>query len=132
MQSNPVVHFEIYVQDMDRARTFYEAVLELQLHKAPAVPNADEAMDMWFFPVDPQSGQTRYGSGGALVRMPGCASGSGGTVVYFSCEDCAVQAARAAQHGGTVTQDKMAIGEYGFCAMVIDTEGNVIGLHSMK
>jgi predicted enzyme related to lactoylglutathione lyase len=51
--------------------------------------------------------------------------------VYFGCEDCGVEAARAAQSGGTVSQEKMAIGEYGYCAMVIDTEGNLIGLHSM-
>jgi predicted enzyme related to lactoylglutathione lyase len=130
MRSNPVVHFEIYVQDMERARAFYEAMLGVQLRKAPA-PGPDMEIEMWFFPVDPDAGMTQYGAGGALVRMPGCAPGSGGTVVYFGCEDCGVEAARAAQSGGTVSQEKMAIGEYGYCAMVIDTEGNLIGLHSM-
>ena len=33
MKSNTVVHFEIYVQDMDRAKAFYEAVLGIKLEK---------------------------------------------------------------------------------------------------
>ena len=67
---------------------------------------------------------------GALVKMPGCPSG-GGTLVYFACEDCAVEAARAAAHGGQVVKPKMSIGEHGAIALVQDTEGNMIGLHSM-
>jgi uncharacterized protein len=48
------------------------------------------------------------------------------------CDDYAVEAARAASSGGTVVQQKMSLGEYGYAAMVSDTEGNVIGLHSMR
>ncbi len=84
-------------------------------------------MEMYTFPMSPEG----YGAGGALVKMVGCPSGGGGTLVYFSCQDCAVEAARAAANGGAVVKDKMAIGEYGFIAMVTDTEGNMIGLHSM-
>jgi hypothetical protein len=43
-----------------------------------------------------------------------------------------VEAARAAEHGGRVVQKKMPIGEYGFIALVNDSEGNLIGLHSMQ
>jgi hypothetical protein len=64
--------------------------------------------------------------------MQGVTPGANGTLVYFSCEDCALEAARAAEHGGRVVQEKMAIGEYGFIALVNDTEGNMIGLHSMQ
>ena len=73
-----------------------------------------------------------YGAAGALVRMEGVPSGGAGTMVYFSCEDCAVEAAGAAEAGGSVFRPKMPIGEYGFIALVRDTEGNVIGLHSMR
>ena len=54
------------------------------------------------------------------------------TIIYFSLVDCAVEEARAAEHGGTVVKPKMAIGDYGFISLVLDTEGNMIGLHSMK
>jgi predicted enzyme related to lactoylglutathione lyase len=72
-----------------------------------------------------------FGAAGALVKMAGCPSG-GSTLVYFSCEDCSVEAARAAVHGGEIVKGKMSIGEYGFIVMVVDTEGNMIGLHSMQ
>jgi predicted enzyme related to lactoylglutathione lyase len=73
-----------------------------------------------------------YGAPGALVKMAGFPSGGNSTVVYFHCEDCAVEEARAAGAGGRVQRSKMAIGEYGHISLVLDTEGNMIGLHSMK
>lgn len=53
-------------------------------------------------------------------------------MVYFHCDDCGVEAARARQCGGSIFRDKMPIGEHGFIAIVNDTEGNMIGLHSMR
>ena len=129
--SNPVVHFEIYVEDMARAKAFYEAVFETKLEQMPN-PTPEMDMDMWFFPMDKDTGMSIYGAGGMLVKMDGFTPGGGGTLVYFGCDDCAVQAARAADHGGSIFQEKTSIGEHGFCAVVRDTEGNLIGLHSMK
>ena len=131
MKSNPVVHFEIYVEDMTRAKAFYEAVFETKLEQMPN-PTPEMEMDMWFFPMDKDTGMSSYGAGGMLVKMNGFTPGSGGTLVYFGCNDCAVQAARAAEHGGSIFQEKTSIGEHGFCAVVRDTEGNLIGLHSMN
>ena len=128
---NPVVHFEIYVQDMDRAKAFYEAVLGTKLEKMPA-PTAELDMDMWFFPMDNENGMNTYGAGGMLVKMEGYPSGGNGTLVYFGCEDCAVQAASAAKYGGSVCKEKTSIGEHGFFTLAQDTEGNMIGFHSMK
>jgi predicted enzyme related to lactoylglutathione lyase len=130
MSNNPVVHFEIYVADMDRAKAFYETVFGGRLEHMPS-PTPGMEMDMWAFPMDRDAGMSSYGSGGMLVKMEGFTPGAGGTLVYFGCEDCAVQAARAVEAGGGLVQDKMSIGEHGFCALVSDTEGNVIGLHSM-
>jgi uncharacterized protein len=72
------------------------------------------------------------GAAGSIVKMDGKDSGSGGTIIYFSCADCAVEASRAVQNGGRVQKAKTSIGQYGFIALVIDTEGNIIGLHSMQ
>ncbi len=128
MKSNPVGWFEIYVQDMARAKAFYEAVFQGVLTPlGNPDPNSLPGMEMWAFP----SSMEDYGAPGALVKMPGCPSG-GSTLVYFSCNDCAIEAARAASNGGRVVKEKMPIGEYGFIAMASDTEGNIIGLHSMK
>lgn len=119
---NPVGWFELYVQDMARARAFYEAVFELSLERLDG-PD----LEMWAFPMDDEG----PGASGALVRAEGALSGAGGTMVYFSCEDCAVQAARARKHGGRVMREKFSIGPYGFIALVHDPEGNLVGLHSM-
>lgn len=128
MKSNPIGWFEIYVQDMSRAKAFYEAVFQGKLTelKNPATENLP-GIEIWAFPSSMES----YGAAGALVRMSGCSSG-GSTLVYFSCEDCSIEAARAAAYGGNVFKEKMAIGEYGFIALVVDTEGNMIGLHSLQ
>jgi len=131
MKANPVVHFEIYVQDMSRAKAFYETVLDTKLEQMPS-PTPGTEMDMWFFPMDQEVGMSSYGAGGMLVKMEGFVPGTGGTLVYFGCDDCGIQAARAADNGGTLFQAKMSIGEHGFCSLVKDTEGNLIGFHSMK
>lgn len=131
MRGNPVVHFEIYVQDIARAKEFYEAVLDVTLTKIPT-PVPEMEMEMWSFPSDDENPMSSYGAGGMLVKMEGFASGGSGTLVYFGCEDCAVQVARAAEFGGSVHQEKTSIGEYGFCALARDTEGNLIGFHSME
>jgi len=128
MKSNPIGWFELYVQDMPRAKAFYEAVFQGTL-EALKNPSSEEMpdMEMWAFPMSMDG----PGAAGALVKMAGCPSG-GSTLVYFSCEDCSVEAERAAANGGKIVKGKMSIGEYGFIAMVEDTEGNMIGLHSMQ
>lgn len=72
------------------------------------------------------------GSTGALVKMEGLPSGGNSTIVYFTCEDCAIEEARAKQLGAKIQKSKMSIGEYGYISLVYDTEGNMIGLYSMK
>jgi predicted enzyme related to lactoylglutathione lyase len=129
MPNNSVVWFEIYVQNMQRAKKFYENVLNIKLEKM-ASPTADMNMEMWAFPSDKETAKTSYGAGGMLVKMDGFPSG-GGTVVYFGCKDCAVEASSVAQNGGTIVKEKMSIGQYGYIVLARDTEGNVIGFHSM-
>jgi predicted enzyme related to lactoylglutathione lyase len=67
-----------------------------------------------------------------LVKLEGCGSGDNSVLVYFSCVDCAVQAAKAVKAGGKIHKEKMSIGQYGHIALVVDTEGTMIGLHSMQ
>jgi predicted enzyme related to lactoylglutathione lyase len=121
---NPVGWFEIYVEDMGRARAFYEAVFQRSLAPLPAPPGPD--MEMLVFPGD----TTGAGCIGALVKSGMRGPSPDGALIYFSCDDCAQEAARAAQHGGAVRLPKTAIGDYGFIALVSDSEGNCIGLHS--
>jgi predicted enzyme related to lactoylglutathione lyase len=123
MANNPVTWFEIYVQDIDRARRFYETVLDTRLERL----NTGD-IQYWGFPQV----KDRMGTSGGLVQVPGIASGGSGTIVYFECEDCAAEGARVAGAGGKVHREKMSIGQYGFVVLATDTEGNMFGLHSMK
>ena len=115
--------FEIYVQDINRAKAFYESVFQIKLEHL----NNPE-VDLWAFPME----MGKWGAGGALVKMEGVSSGCNSTIIYFSCEDCAVESARVMSAGGKIQREKWSIGEYGFIALAVDSEGNVIGLHSLK
>jgi hypothetical protein len=121
---NPVGWFEIYVQDVDRAKGFYQNTFQVTLERLESNPQ----IELWAFPMQLESA----GCGGALVKMDGKDSGAGGTIIYFSCADCAVEAARAVKNGGRIQKEKVSIGQYGFIALIYDPEGNMIGLHSMQ
>jgi len=123
MQENPVRWFEIYVQDMERARAFYETVFAYQFTK---LGDPDDA-EMWAFPSDMESS----GAAGALIKMDGVASGGGGTLIYFGTDDCGVQEERVTAAGGRVFKPKFQVGTHGFISLVYDTEGNLVGMHSM-
>ena len=125
--SNPVGWFEIYVQDMDRAKAFYQSVFQVELDP---LPSPDPDLEMWVFPG--MGCENQPGCSGALCKMKDKDSGNGGTIVYFSCEDCGTTGARAPEYGGKVHLPKMSIGDYGFISLIYDTEGNMIGLHSMQ
>ena len=126
MQIKPVGWFEIYVQDMARAKAFYEAVFSVQFEK---LEGPDSSFEMWSFPGFMDEGD---GAPGALVKMQNGGPTSGnGVIVYFICKDCAVEAGRVVSNGGKVIKEKFALGQHSFSALIADTEGNVIGLHSL-
>ena len=125
MTNNPIGWFEIYVKDITKACAFYEAVLAVKLN---ALQAPDSSLAMWAFPME----HSKPGASGALVSMPGQQPSGNGTIVYFTCEDCAVEASRVPANGGKIMKDKFSIGPYGFVALVYDLDGNIIGLHSMK
>ncbi len=123
MTHNPICWFEIYVDDMARAKAFYEVVLGKTLSRLDT-----PSLDLWAFDMEAD----KPGAGGALVHMPGVTPGGNGTLVYFACQDCALEESRVAAHGGKVVKPKFSLGQYGFCSLVLDTEGNMIGLYSMN
>jgi uncharacterized protein len=124
-QSNAIGWFDVYVSDMKRAVKFYEGVLQRKL--APIGDPTGETQ-MMSFPAD----MGVYGAGGALVKSSYARPGVGGTLVYFSVEDCAKEESRVVAAGGKVIRPKFSIGEFGWVTMCEDTEGNLFGLSSMK
>ncbi len=122
-KANPVGWFEIPVNDLSRAKAFYEQVfgMELQLQQMGPVEMA------WFPMAD-----SEYGAAGALIKGEWYQPSSDGVVIYLSTVDVNTTLDRAEEQGGKALQRKMSIGEYGFTGFMQDCEGNRIGLHSRE
>ena len=115
--------FEIPAVDFDRAKTFYERVLDIKM----IIPFPDTKYAM--FPADMQNGEI----GGGLTQEEGAVPAPQGTLIYLNGgENLDVPLARVEAAGGKVIMPKTSIGENGFMARFIDTEGNRIAFHSMQ
>jgi len=121
VKNNPVNWFEIAVTDLDRAKKFYGAVLETEFQDLEMGPTK-----MAMFAMDPE----KSGAGGSLLLADEAKPSADGTTIYFQCDDVANEAGRVEANGGQIVFPKMDIGEFGFVAQFMDTEGNRIGLHS--
>ena len=119
---NPVNWFDIYVSDLERAKKFYEMVFNIQLVDFPIEWGKQSA-----FPSD----NAGLNISGALVENEDRANGNN-TMVYFASEDCITEENRVEKAGGKVLTPKMSIGAFGFISILMDTDGNTIGLHSQK
>jgi predicted enzyme related to lactoylglutathione lyase len=122
-KANPVGWFEIPANDLSRAQAFYEHILGVQLSLHEVGP-----MKMAWFPME----QNAPGAAGSLVKAEGQSPSQSGTLVYFSVEDIEGVLKKANDKGGKTLLPKESIGEYGFIALIQDSEGNRVGIHSMK
>lgn len=118
---NPVSWFDIYVSNLARAKKFYEMVFNIQLVDFPVEWGKQSA-----FPSDNEG----LNISGALVEKDDFVTNGNNTMVYFASEDCITEENRVEKAGGKVISPKMSIGEFGFISIIMDTEGNTIGLHS--
>jgi predicted enzyme related to lactoylglutathione lyase len=121
--SHAVHWFEIFVTDIDRAVRFYEKVLDVELRR-----ENEDGRPMAIF-----ASAVKDGVGGALVRQRGREPTEGGVLVYLDADrklDACLE--RVASAGGAIVMKKTDIGPPGFIALIRDTEGNVVGLHSER
>ena len=121
---NAINWFEIPVKDFDKAKKFYETILgaEMQLMEAMGMKSA-------FFPAEMETG----GIGGCIIHGEGYESSSNGSLVYLNGgDDLSVPLSKVEAAGGKILLPKTAIGPNGFMAHFTDTDGNKVGLHSMK
>ncbi len=122
--TNTLVWCDVPVQDLDRAVKFYSAVLGSPLQKQEfsgmsfaLLPHAESSVSGCLVP-----------RGANNENQPS----NHGPLLYFNCQgrlDLAIAAVGA--NGGQVLQARHPIGPHGFRAIVLDSEGNRIALHSM-
>jgi uncharacterized protein len=120
---NAINWFEIPVKDFDKAKKFYETILnaEMQVMEAMGMKSA-------FFPADMQAGV-----GGCIIKGQGYEPAKTGSLIYLNGgEDLSVPLSKVEKAGGKIIMPKTGIGPNGFMAYFEDTEGNKVGLHSMK
>lgn len=127
MKTNMVGWFEIPVSNMNRAKKFYEKVFDIEIH----TEQFGETLMGWFpFPKDPKAA----GSGGSLVQNEQFYKPmANGTLVYFSSPEITYELRKVEEAGGVVLQEKTLIKEeIGYMALILDSEGNRIALHSKE
>lgn len=125
MQKNPIGWVEMPVTDLDRAEKFYADFFGFEMQRQ----EEKNGYIMSWFPMDMEG----YGSGGMLMKGEGYEPSHAGPLVYFTAPGGTIEKAlvRAAEQGVTIILPKTSIGEHGFMAVIEDSEGNSVALHSM-
>jgi predicted enzyme related to lactoylglutathione lyase len=125
-ETNVLTWFEIPVADVQRAKAFYESILEIEM-----VYNSDGNDEAVFFPYDPKVIQATSGRvTGVLSKKEGNSPSEVGTLVYINASPNIQEVLdRVEIAGGTIITKKIEI-PAGFIAIIKDSEGNKIGLHS--
>lgn len=122
--TNAINWFEIPAKDFNRAKKFYSSVFKTKITDMPM-----QNMKYGVFQYDNENN----GVGGGIIEAEGCNPSKDGVTVYLpGGNDLSVPLAKVEAAGGTIVLPKTSIGENGFMAQVIDTEGNKIALHSMN
>jgi predicted enzyme related to lactoylglutathione lyase len=124
--ANVINWFEIPVTDLNRAKAFYETILDLKM-----VIRSDAGNQAAFFPYDPDVIQATSGRvTGVLSKSDRNTSSDNGTIVYINASP-KIQAVldKVEQAGGKVLVPKTQI-PAGCIAVILDTEGNRVGLHA--
>lgn len=125
---NVINWFEIYVADFERAKGFYKNVFNCVIEDVPMESERHSLMK--YATMCGADGDD--GVCGALVQLDVAKPGVGGTLVYFESEEINAELSRVEAAGGKVIRPKLNIGAFGFIALIEDTEGNMVGMRSLK
>jgi predicted enzyme related to lactoylglutathione lyase len=120
---NPVVYFEIPVENVERAMNFYKAVFSFEFQEESIDGN-----QMALFPFDDK----KKGISGALAKGDIYKPSISGVLIYFQTTDIKQILASVVENGGKVLYPKTSNGELGAVAEFQDCEGNRIALYQKK
>lgn len=122
--TNALNWFEIPALDIERSKKFYETIFDIEM-----VMMEMEGEKFAMFPFEPGTGK----ASGAVAQGQYHKPSVEGTFVYLNANpkmDGVL--AKVEEAGGKILQPKFSIGPNGFCAYIMDTEGNCVGIHSME
>lgn len=127
-QTNVLTWFEIPVIDTERAKKFYETILDIEM-TTRLFPETNE--ELTFFPYDPKIIQATSGRiTGVLTKSDSNYPSDKGTLVYLNAyPEIQTVLDKVEQAGGKIITPKTQI-PAGFIAIIIDSEGNKVGLHA--
>ena len=121
---NAINWFEIPVKNFEKAKSFYEEVLQSEMQ---LMEMKEMGATMAFFPSDMENG----GIGGSIISGPGYEPSQQGALVYLNGgEDLSDPLSRIEKAGGKIIVPKTSLGPNGFMAQFIDSEGNRVAFHS--
>lgn len=117
--------FEISVNDIQRAKKFYEAIFNIKMELVTI-----QGIEMAMFPYKDGNGKVP----GALVKSPDHKPSADGAKIYLNGNpNLDVPLNKIPAAGGTIIMPKTQIDEnVGYMGFFVDTEGNVMALHSNK
>ena len=123
--TNAINWFEIPVNNYERAKKFYETILDSTITDHP-------------MPMPGNYGVFSYNAesncvGGAIIKAEDYKPSTEGSLVYLNgSDDLSAALAKIEPAGGKIIMPKTNIEENGFIAHFLDTEGNKVALHSME
>lgn len=124
-QENSLNWFEISVTDIQRATKFYETIFGIEMHQMEMM-----GMKMAGFPSEPGNGK----ASGCLCQSDMHKPSADGAKIYLNGNpDLAIPLSKVETAGGRIIMPKTKISDdIGYMAFMIDTEGNVVAMHSQK
>ncbi|MBI5902421.1 MAG: VOC family protein [Deltaproteobacteria bacterium] len=128
-KKNAINWFEIPVKNFDRGKKFYSSILDAEINEMPH-PQLTQ-LKFGILPFD--MNMENCGVGGAIVQGEGYEPSDKGSLIYLNGgDDLSIVLSKVEKAGGKILLPKTSIGQNGFMAHFLDTEGNKVALHSMK
>lgn len=121
---NSLNWFEIPAKNIKRSKKFYENIFGIKMEEQEMM-----GMKMAFFPWKEGSGKAN----GSVVQSDMHKPSPDGAVIYLNANPKLDKVlAKIDKAGGKVVMPKTPVGDFGYMAFFIDTEGNKVALHSNK